>query len=116
MLKKLLIYFSLVLLFTVFSAFIYSFVLYKSENENLYSLITLAIGAGFFFLVGISTRFITNKKYLLFSLLIFIIVSLIIFIIKALALKQAPLLISYKLLINLLATILGSLLFKKRKV
>lgn len=116
MLKKLLIYFSLVLLFTVFSTFIYSFVLYKSENENLYSLITLAIGAGFFFLVGISTRFITNKKYLLFSLLIFIIVSLIIFIIKALALKQAPILISYKLLINLLATILGSLLFKKRKV
>lgn len=116
MFKKFLIYLALILVLTALAAFIYTFILYKSENEYLYNIITILLGALFFFLIGSSTRFITNQKYLLFSLLIFIILSLIIFIIKTLTLKTTAILISYKQLINLFSTISGSLLFKKRKV
>lgn len=116
MFKKFFLYLALILVLTAFLAFIYAFILYKSENEHLYNIITILLGALFFFLIGSSTRFITNQKYLLFSLLIFIIMSLVIFIIKTLTLKTTPLLLSYKHLINLFSTISGSLLFKKRKV
>ena len=116
MFKKFFIYLALILVLTAFLAFIYAFILYKSENEHLYNIITILLGALFFFLIGSSTRFITNQKYLLFSLLIFIILSLAIFIIKTLTLKTTPILLSYKHLINLFSTISGSLLFKKRKV
>ena len=107
---------ALILVLTALAAFIYAFILYKSENEYLYNIITILLGALFFFLIGSSTRVITNQKYLLFSLLFFIILSLIIFIIKTLTSKTTAILISYKQLINLFSTISGSLLFKKRKV
>lgn len=116
MFKKFLIYLALILVLTALAAFIYAFILYKSENEYLYNIITILLGALFFFLIGSSTRVITNQKYLLFSLLIFIILCLIIFIIKTLTSKTTAILISYKQLINLFSTISGSLLFKKRKV
>ena len=116
MFKKFLIYLALILVLTALAAFIYAFILYKSENEYLYNIITILLRALFFFLIGSSTRVITNQKYLLFSLLIFIILSLIIFIIKTLTSKTTAILISYKQLINLFSTISGSLLFKKRKV
>lgn len=116
MFKKILIYLTLILVLTALAAFIYAFILYKSENEYLYNIITILLGALFFFLIGSSTRVITNQKYLLFSLLIFIILSLIIFIIKTLTSKTTAIFISYKQLINLFSTISGSLLFKKRKV
>ena len=115
MFKKFLIYLTLILVLTALAAFIYAFILYKSENEYLYNIITILLGALFFFLIGSSTRVITNQKYLLFSLLIFIILSLIIFIIKTLTSKTTAILISYKQLINLFSTISGSLLFKKEK-
>lgn len=116
MIKKVLIYLSFIIVLTLFSAFIYTLVLYKTENEKFYNLITLLLGAVFFFLIGISTRFFNNKHFILYSLLIFLILSLIIFIIKTLALNSTPEIISYKHLINLFSTICGSLLFKKRKI
>lgn len=62
MFKKFLIYLALILVLTALAAFIYAFILYKSENEYLYNIITILLGALFFFLIGSSTRVITNQK------------------------------------------------------
>lgn len=114
--KKLIKYALIILLFTTFLCFIYALFLYMSLNEKYFNIITLLIGIIFYFLVGLFSVKLVNKRYLLTSLLSYIIITLLIYIIKCLALNSNINLITYKTLINFFITLLASFIGKKKKL
>lgn len=116
MVKKISIFLLLTIVCTLSLAFIYTIFLYNTQNETAINIITLIIGIIFYFLIGIATRIISNKKNLIIAFLGYLILTLIIYVIKVLMLKDEPLFILYKQFLYLLSTLFGTILLKKKKV